>query len=68
MPNRAALKRRAEAGEWLLVQQVADLFGVSRATVDRLIDAGTIETRNPYRSLLRCNPDHVLRELARREP
>ncbi len=76
-PDRARLKRRAEVGEWLLVQEVADLFGISRATVDRMIRDGLITVGpgagpgvgpEPGGGLRRCDPATVLAELDRRRP
>ncbi|GIJ51342.1 hypothetical protein Val02_82280 [Virgisporangium aliadipatigenens] len=67
----AELERRLNAGEWLLPGEAAALLDVSRSTMVRLLNAGTIGHRKkPGAGQYRiCNPSDVKRLLddARRE-
>lgn len=64
----ADLERRLRAGEWLLIGEVAAVIGISRASVDRMLTAGTIGHRvrpgsGRYRE---CDPDDVRHQLDER--
>ncbi len=68
--KRATLLARAQRGEWLLPQEVADILGVHRATVVRMLDQGNLTYRNrpgnaskPYRE---ADPKQVLAMYRRR--
>lgn len=59
-----AIERRLDAGEWLRPGEVAVLFGVSRAAVDRWLTAGKIRHRiNPLNRRRTCDPVDVRQEL-----
>ncbi len=66
----AELERRLNAGDWLLIGEVAALLGIGRASVHRLLTAGIIGHRirpgaGRYRE---CKPDDVRHQLdARRQ-
>jgi hypothetical protein len=60
----AVLMRRLQDGEWLLGGEVAALLQVSRATVARRMNDGTIGTRMRAGTAWRvCNPADVIRLL-----
>ncbi len=63
-----ALERRLNAGEWLLMGEVAALLGVGRTTVHRMLNAGAIRyrTRPGSGSYRECHPDDVRQQLAAR--
>lgn len=66
----ADLERRLNAGEWLLIGEVAAILGIGRATVHRMLVAGTIRhrTRPGSGSYRECHPGDVRAQLdARRE-
>lgn len=64
----AELERRLNAGDWLLIGEAAAVLGISRATVDRLLTAGTIghRIRPGAGSYRECNPTDVRRLLDER--
>ncbi len=64
----ADLERRLDAGEWLLIGEVAALLGIGRATVHRMLVARTIRyrTRPGSGSYRECHPDDVRQRLAAR--
>jgi excisionase family DNA binding protein len=63
-----ALERRLNAGEWLLMGEVAALLGISRATVHRMLTAGVLGHRiRPGAGKRReCKPADVRAQLAER--
>ncbi len=64
----ADLQRRLDAGDWLLIGEVGALLGISRATVDRMLVAGSIGHRiRPGSGGWReCNPADVRQHLTDR--
>lgn len=64
----AALQRRVDAGDWLLVGEVATLLEISRSTAHRMVDAGTIGHRiRPGAGRRReCDPTDLRRLLDER--
>lgn len=64
----AELRRRLDAGEWLLVGEVALVLGIGRATAHRLVADGAIKYKlrpgtGQYRE---CDPADVRAQLAAR--
>lgn len=63
---RAGLEARARAGEWLRPGDAAKLLDVSRSTMLRRLDDGTVGWRmHAGGHQRRCNPEDVLRELGK---
>jgi hypothetical protein len=69
-PRRASvdeLRRRLDAGEWLLPGEVSALFGKNRWAADNWIVAGKIRYRRSPGGFRECHPDDVKRLLAEYE-
>lgn len=64
----ADLERRLDAGEWLLIGEVAAVLGIGRATVHRMLTAGAIRyrTRPGAGSYRECHPHDVHAQLTAR--
>ncbi len=64
----SALEARLNAGEWLLMGEVAALLGIGRTTVHRMLNAGTIRyrTRPGSGSYREVHPEDVRKQLAAR--
>jgi hypothetical protein len=65
----ADIERRLNAGQWLLMGEVAALLGIGRSSIHRMLTAGTIGYRlrpgtGEYRE---CDPADVRRLLAERQ-
>jgi hypothetical protein len=64
------IERRVRAGEWLTIGDIAILLNVGRKTVDRMLKKDPPVIRYRVKSGTghhrECNPDDVLRELAKR--
>jgi len=66
--RRAELERRVEAGEWLRITELAELFGKHRATVHRWVTKYALIGHRPSspaggRSALECDPADVTVQL-----
>ena len=59
----AELRRRLEAGEWLLPGEVGALFGKSRFTVDYWLTTGKIKYKRGPGRIRTCDPADVRRLL-----
>ncbi len=64
----AGIERRLNKGDWLLIGEVAAILGISRATVDRMLVAGSIRhrTRPGPGAYRECKPEDIQRLLEKR--
>jgi len=68
--RRAELERRVDAGEWLRISELAELFGKHRGTVHRWVTKYGLIAHRPSspaggRAALECDPVDVRAQLAK---